>query len=379
MLLVAACAPGTPSSSPSPSPTPTGDPNFVIRGNLARSLDAFESGGTARVAFMGGSVTTMEWTDQVEDYLRGKFPDTTFDFINAGLSGTPAELGAFRLEDDVFSHGRVDLLFLEFAVNGGSTEAMEGIVRHARALSPAIDIVQIHVAADWFADSLVNGVIPGVIVDHERVAEHYGNSSLHLYQEVYDRIAAGDFTSQQFFATMGVHPSAMGNTVYSSFVIHFLETAWGLPDDTATLASTPPPMTLHPWEHGALVSYDEATAMTGFDHVTDWMPDLNGNLKAPVSLVASSTAGSTISFAFDGTMVGLYTVAGPDSAVVDYQIDGGDWMTQDTARDSWYPNDYYRLAGFVLSTSLSDGPHVITFRTTATDGSVFRLYRLMVG
>jgi len=136
---------------------------------------------------------------------------------------------------------------------------------------------------------------------------------------------------------------------------------------------------LHPWEHGALVSYDEATAMTGFDHVTDWMPDLNGNLKAPVSLVASSTAGSTISFAFDGTMVGLYTVAGPDSAVVDYQIDGGDWMTQDTARDSWYPNDYYRLAGFVLSTSLSDGPHVITFRTTATDGSVFRLYRLMVG
>ncbi len=380
LLSLVGCSPAAASSpSPTPSDSVVVDPNYVVRGNLARSLEAFESGETARVAFMGGSVTTMEWTEQVADYLKERFPQTTFDFVNAGLSGTPAELGAFRLEEDVFSRGPVDLLFVEFAVNGGSLEAMEGIVRHARELSPGIDIVQIHVAADWFSDGLDNGLLPGDVVVHERVAEHYGNSSLHLYQEIYDRIKAGEFTSGQFYATMGVHPTAFGNAVYAEFATDFLEAMWALPGQTSEPASMPPPLSPHPWEHAHLVPYSDAKSIAGFEYVTDWTPELNGNLKQPVSLIASSSPGSTVSFAFDGTMVGLYTVAGPDSAIVEYEIDGGNWDQVDTARDSWYPNDYYRLAGFVLTTTLADGPHTIAFRTTATDGTVFRLYRLMVG
>jgi hypothetical protein len=383
LTLVVGCGPGvssspTPSVSPSPSPA---DPNYVIRGNLARSLEAFESGGTARVAFMGGSVTTMDWREQVQDYLEERFPDTEFDFINAGLNGTPAVLGAFRLEEDVFSRGPVDLLFLEFAVNydGRELEPMEGIVRHARALSPDIDIVQIHVAADYFSGTLDGGGIPGNIVEHERVAEHYGNCSLHLYQEIYDRIAAGEFTSTEFFATMGVHPGAMGNAVYADFVIGFLETMWNLPDQAPAPASTPAPLSEHPWEHATLVSYEEASSISGFEYITDWMPEPNGNLKEPVSLIASSTPGSTVSFSFSGTMVGYYSIGGPDSAIVEYQIDDLGWVQLDTTQDTWPGNDWYRISGITLSTSLTDGPHAITFRTTANDGTVFRLYRLMVG
>lgn len=377
LSLLAACAPA---ASPSPSPSPSSvNPNYAIRGNLARSLEAFESGGTARVAFIGGSVTTMEWTEQVADYLKERFPDTTFDIINAGLNGTPAELGAFRLEEDVFSRGPVDLLFLEYAVNGGNLESMEGIVRHARALSPDIDIVQIHIAADWFGDSLVNGVIPGTIVEHERVAEHYGNCSLHLYQEIYDRMVAGEFTSAEFYATMGVHPTPMGNRVYSKFITDFLETMWNLPDQTPIPASTPAPLSAHPWEHGHLIPYEEASSISGFEYVTDWMPEKNVNLKEPIDFIASSSPGSTVSFSFTGTIVGLYTISGHDSGIVEYQIDGSEWAQLDTSRDSYAVSDWYRLIGYVLDTSLTDGPHTITFRTIATDGTVFRLYRLMVG
>ncbi len=373
-------AAASPTATPAPSPTatPAPAPNYVVRGNLDRSRQKFEQSKAGRVAFLGGSVTTLAWREKVMAYLVQRFPDTTFDFINAGLSGTPAELGAFRLEEDVFFRGPVDLLFLEFAVNGGSLEAMEGIVRHARALSPDIDIVQMHIAANWFLEGLDKGELPGAVIVHEQVAEHYGNCSLHLYKEIYDRLRAGEFTWAQF-SDDSVHPNEFGSTVYADFVDGFLEMMWSRQGETPMAYSMPPALTADPWEHGALIAYGKASATHGFKTVKDWTTETNINFKGPVTFIASSSPGSTVSFSFRGTMVGLYEVAGPDSALVDYRIDGGAWTELDTARDSMYPSDWYRLNGIVLSTSLSDGAHSITFRTKADTGHVFRLYRLMVG
>lgn len=380
-------APATRAASPTTSltaapnpPSPTAAPghvNWIVRGNLMRSLTRFEAKGSARVAFLGGSVTTLKWRELVADYLTHRFPTTSFDFVNAGLSGTPAELGAFRLEQDVFARGPVDLLFLEFAVNGGSIEAMEGIVRHARALSPDIDIVQMQIAARWFSDSLDNGVVPSAIVDHEKVAEHYGNSSIYLYREIYDRMKDGAFDWDKF-APDGVHPTEFGSSIYAAYITRFLEAVWEQGGEV-TRASMPASLVSHPWEHGTLITYERASSTSGFSTVVDWTPALNGNLKGPVSFISSSRAGSKISFHFKGTVVGLYAPVGPDSAKVEYSIDGSKWAVLDTARDSWYPNDYVRLSGFILSSSLSDSEHVITFRTISDAGKVFRLYRLMVG
>jgi hypothetical protein len=365
-------APAKPQESTSVSP------NSVVRGNLMRSRERFVQQRTGRVAFLGGSVTNLAWREKVMSSLAGRFPDTSFDFVNAGLNGTPAELGAFRLEEDVFARGPVDLMFLEFAVNGGSAEAMEGIVRHARALSPEIDIVQMHIAARWFSESLDQGVIPAVVTVHEQVAEHYGNCSLHLYKEIHDRMKEGLYTWDQF-APDGVHPTEFGSIQYAEFITKFLGTMWSRPDDRPMPAVMPSPLTRDPWEHGSLVPYEKASSIRGFERVRDWMPPLNGNLKQPVSLIASSAPGATVSFAFRGTKAGLYSVVGPDSAVVEYEIDGSGWLPLDTARDSWYPNSYYRLNYFLLNAALRDSAHVITFRTVASQAKVFRLYRLMVG
>lgn len=69
---------------------------------------------------------------------------------------------AFRLERDVLSHGPVDLLFVEAAVNDTSNtgdhpeqmlRGMEGVVRHVRMANPLTDIVQMHfVMPDHIAD-----------------------------------------------------------------------------------------------------------------------------------------------------------------------------------------------------------------------------------
>jgi len=377
----------TPTTAPSSTPTadtPWGEHNSILRDDLGRSLEAFESGGTARVAFLGGSVTTFAWADRVVDYLQDRFPDTEIDYVNAGLGGTPAELGAFRLEEEVFGHGPVDLLFLEFAVNTGSVEAMEGIVRHARELSPDIDIVQVHIAAGWFDEPIEEGLAPWPVPDHETVADHYGNPSIHLYKEVYDQIADGLYTWEDF-SPDGVHPADLGNDVYADFVTAFLDDAWAASGDASPYGALPAPLTAHPWDSCSLQRYDDATSVIGFTEVVGWVPPGDWtNVLEPVDVFQASGPGAEIEFAFEGTMVGLFLAIGPDSGILDYRIDGGEWVTLDTVYDSWQPDDgtdpipAYRLNYLLLDTELTEGGHTIVFRVPDVDG-VVRFYRLMVG
>jgi hypothetical protein len=188
---------------------------------------------------------------------------------------------------------------------------------------------------------------------------------------------AGEFDWDDF-APDGCHPTDFGNSVYADYITSFLEMMWSR-GGVVTHPTMPAPLAAYPWEHATFVHYREASSRKGFSEVKDWTPELVGNLKGPISLIASSKPGSTITFSFKGVIVGLCVPVGGDAAKIEYSVDGGPWKTFDTARDSWYPNDYVRLAGFVLETSLSDAQHTITLRTINDGGKVFRLYRLMVG
>ena len=97
--------------------------NIRLRGSFANSLRQFQAGGTARVAFIGGSITQMDgYRPMLCNWLADRFPDTAFDFVDAGISSTCSTTGAFRLEHDVLQRGKIDLLFAEFAVNDDQGE-----------------------------------------------------------------------------------------------------------------------------------------------------------------------------------------------------------------------------------------------------------------
>jgi hypothetical protein len=61
---------------------------------------------------MGGSITEGNgWRNLVCQYLKERFPDTQFEFINAGISSTGSTPGAFRLEKDVLMMLKIQMLF----------------------------------------------------------------------------------------------------------------------------------------------------------------------------------------------------------------------------------------------------------------------------
>jgi hypothetical protein len=123
------------------------DSNRVVLRSLYNNSRFQFLQGTGRVAFMGGSITNMRgWRDTVQNYLSRTFPQTQFDFIEAGIPSLGSKYHAFRYTRDIIHRGKVDLLILESAVNDVSSRnetndstrlrSHEGILRQARLDNP---------------------------------------------------------------------------------------------------------------------------------------------------------------------------------------------------------------------------------------------------
>ena len=203
-----------------------------VRGQLHNSFLKFEKEHKGRVAFVGGSITEMKgWHNIIMDQLQKRFPKTSFDFIEAGISSTGTTPGAFRMQHDVLSRGEVDLLFVEAAVNDATNfftpqeqvRGMEGEVRSARLSNPNMDIIMLHFICDDFLEIYSKGQVPDVIFNHERVANHYLIPSINLSQDVYQRIKNGELTWQTFG---GTHPSWMGHHYYAAAIMKLFDEMW---------------------------------------------------------------------------------------------------------------------------------------------------------
>lgn len=374
--------------------TPHGQEYFEVRGGLRNSWRRFNAGGPARVVFLGGSITEMKgWRDLVCQHLAARFPQTQFDFVNAGIGSTGSTPGAFRLERDVFSRGSVDLLFVEAAVNDSTNffppreqvRGMEGEVRHARVLAPNLDIVMLHFVDPEKMSSIRAGKTPGVIVSHERVAERYGVPSIDLAREVTERIDAGEFTWEKDFRSL--HPSPFGMTVYARSIARLFDSAWKQPPMISAQAEAhpmPEPLDEKSYFRGRLVDVKEVAKSEGWAIDPDWSPKDNASTRegfVHVPMLVSETPGAESRFRFDGTAVGIFVAAGPDAGEVEYAIDGATARTLNLFTE-WSTNLHIPWA-YVLDADLSPGRHELVMRVAANSdarskGHAVRITQMLV-
>lgn len=130
-------------------------------GNNARIKKAIEkarAGKDVTLAYLGGSITegfAASETNNADCYAEKSYNEfkeaygagadrSNVHFINAGMSGTPSNLGVIRYQRDILDqmkYGEVpDILFIDFAVNDGddSAEAYESIIRMALEQGSAV-------------------------------------------------------------------------------------------------------------------------------------------------------------------------------------------------------------------------------------------------
>jgi lysophospholipase L1-like esterase len=357
---------------------PKGKEYFQLRDGLGNCQSKFENEKTGRVAFLGGSITfNPGWRDELMRYLQKRFPQTKFDFIAAGIPSLGSVPDAFRLERDVLSHGPVDLLFVEAAVNDGTNipdqpelmlKGMEGIVRHVRTISPQTDIVQMHFVMPQFIADYNAGKISAPIAQHERVAEAYGCASLNLALEVTDRIGVGEFTWSDFH---DIHPSAYGQRVYSNSMMRMLDAAWDRPPAPTKAHLLPKtPLDASCFVSARFGKLEDVKLGVGFKLVSDWEPSVSAGTRSGyvhVPALVATAPGSGFAFDFDGNAVGLMIGAGPDTGIVEVSIDGAASRRIDTFTQ-WSRHLYLPWA-IMLGDGLKQGHHTVNVKMTADHNS----------
>jgi lysophospholipase L1-like esterase len=310
-----------------------------MRSGLQNCRIQFERYKKGRVAFLGGSITfNPGWRDSICGYLEKRFPETEFEFIAAGIPSMGTTPGAFRLERDVLSKGKIDLLFEEAAVNdagNGRTaseqvRAMEGIVRHVRSANASTDIVMMHFVDPGKIESYRAGKVPDVIQNHDRVAEHYNIPVINLANEVTDRIDNGEFTWKDDFENL--HPSPFGQGVYAHSMLQFLDNAFAGHidnDDKITAHSKPDYLDPFCYEKGALRDISICKLAKGWTVDSLWNPHDGKRTRrnyVNVPMLISNTVGSKLKLTLQGKTLGIAVAAGPDAGIIEYRIDKGDWQ-----------------------------------------------------
>ena len=359
------------------------------RGGLPNLLAKAQAGRPVKVAYLGGSITAAPgWRVLSLAHLASVFPDAEFTEINAAIGGTGSDLGAFRVGHDVIAHAP-DLVFVEFAVNDGSTApeqilaTMEGIVRQIRRADPATDICFVYTLSEPVLGDLAAGRCQRSAAAMEAVADHYAVPSIHFGVEVARRIAAGTLVFKgpkpdpfdpaavpMLFSTDGVHPLVeTGHVLYGEAFVRSLDTIAqrGGPPSARPL---PAPLVPDNWEQARLVPIT-AEMLVGDWRRAEAAADQQARAFAarmPV-LWRADAEGAAVRFrvrvpeaaGVTKRRAAVYDLVGPGAGTVRVAVDGSEPRT--AARIDPYCT-YWRIATLSLG-DLAPGEHEIVATLTA--------------
>ena len=361
---------------------------------------AAEEKNYSTVAFIGGSITEQNtWIGSGTDpVLGGEYTGLAQYFnakygsqyvINAGISGTGSDLGAYRINDEVLKYDP-DLVFIEFAVNdSGRTDSeklrqIEGLIRLIKKHNASTEIVLLYTASRNMG------------TDHEmqdKLAEYYGLKTVDLYNALIGEFSYGGLTHHTLdingdgvlsedevvnYYTTGPHVNDAGGHRYADYIKLQIEA------ENSILGNTP-------LDKPSLSGYDmsnpQFTLAVDLDsssfegswtekNISTWSFYPVGNTPEKSALTSaadgaaclarqidirsksSQTIGDKLIFNFSGSSIGMLYQCHSNGALVSYNVDNG---LRTGLIDTYGEGTYSRNADFYIS-DLGGGEHTITFK-----------------
>jgi sialidase-1 len=347
---------------------------FNVRGGTDNFYNAVTKNKKATVAFLGGSITyNPGWREKVCNYLKERFPETDFHFIAAGIPSLGSLPHAFRLQRDVLDSGKIDLMFIEAAVNDrvNGTDSLtqvrdlEGIVRHAKKNNPLMDMIMMEFADPDKTRDYNNGVIPVELINHELIAEHYHLPSLNMAREVHDKLKNGEFSWVDDFKDL--HPGPFGQELYLENIKKLMESCFNRftteAKHTPGNAYLPPPLNNASFTNGNYYDIKHAVYDSNWILNENWTPadhlgTREGFVNVPV--LSSVKPGASLSLSFKGTAIGIAIVSGADAGMISYAIDKAPFKSIDLYTP-W--SNMLHLPWYVLlGSNLNNGKHILRIK-----------------
>ena len=367
------------------------DNYFSKRKGLQHTVQAITQHKHATVAFLGGSITyNGGWRDMVCAYLKERFPDTKFHFIAAGIPSLGSLPHAFRVSRDVLDSGRIDLLFLEAAVNDQvngtdsitQVRSLEGIVRHVKKANPQTDILLMSFADPDKTKLYDEGLVPTAVANHELVATYYGLPSINLAKAVHDKMRNQEFSWEKDFKDL--HPSPFGQQIYFSAIKILLDSSLTPAVSKYKAGKLPKMLNRASFINGKYYGpehavYDQNWTLDRSWSPEDKLPTRPGFVQVP--MLVSSKAGASLSLKFSGNTVGINIVSGADAGILEYRIDNGHeqqinlftpWST--SLHIPWY---------LILGSDLGLGEHTLSLKISdqkdpKSNGNTCRIVNFLI-
>jgi len=301
----------------------SGLPNFFKKIKQKNSL--------IKVAFLGGSITQADeqYRLQISNYIQSFNTYCKVKGINAGVSGTGSDLGACRLYEQVLQYNP-DLVFVEFAVNGGTSEAMEGIVRQIRRHNVTTDICFIYTIAREQYKIYAAGEIPENIKKLEIIADYYQIPSVHmgLYPALLEKrdqlIWKSEFPvdNKIVFSNDGVHPTEAGGNLYAQSLARALKKLSEA--EVPFLRKKRKPIFKSSLINATMFSTNQYGAFSpGWKLIkTDENPALKQFAPWFKEVMSASNSGETYTFTFRGSGFGIFDIGGPEAGQLEIVVDG---------------------------------------------------------
>lgn len=217
-----------------PETVPTPYDEMVARsllslGNPARiqkAIDKARAGEDITIAYIGGSITEGPDVKPAERYVTlsyHEFEDTycaggTVTCVNAGLSGTPSNLGCIRLQRDVLDH-TPDIVFVEFAVNDSQDimqkQYFESMLRTIllEPQEPAVILI-FNRTQDGYTCQSVMGL----------TGRHYDLPMISVTDAITEELDAGRMTWRDY-SDDTVHPNPDGHRMTADFIANLFRLA----------------------------------------------------------------------------------------------------------------------------------------------------------
>lgn len=367
------------------------DGECVVRGGMPNFFAKLSDGRDLTVAYIGGSITQGDYCYrlQTSKYMQDRWKDVNFTWINAGVSGTGTELGAFRIGEQVLRLNP-DLVFVEFAVNGAYAEGMEGIIRQIVRNNPGTDICLLYAIKAGQTDDYKNGTVPESVKRLEKVAEHYNLPSIHLGMEAAAMEKDGkllwkgqEAEGKILFSKDGIHPLASGGNLYAAAIARGLDKMAAITGEKAHVLPEEPLYGTR-WDEASMYIPSEIAEYDG-----NWK-EIRTADKASLkkftgwfdTVLTSGRKESVLHFAFEGDMFGLFDIGGPESGQLEIMVDGELVKLKSCAKGgfAWYRandadgnyllnrfnrwcNNRYRGQYFVVEVPY--GEHQITMRISS--------------
>lgn len=254
-LLLTGCAAGSQSTEPTertePMETiqeteaaPTPYEEMVQRsllniGNVSRlkaKIEQARAGEDITIAYIGGSITegpdvkpaeryvTLSYHEFEETYCNGGKVTS----INAGLSGTPSNLGVLRLQRDVLDYAP-DIVFVEFAVNDSQDiqqkQCFESMIRTilVQENEPAVVLIFNRTQDGYTCQSTMG--LTGM---------YYSLPMISVNDAITAELEAGRMTWKDF-SDDTVHPNANGHRMTADFIAYLFRQADQAQPETYTV------------------------------------------------------------------------------------------------------------------------------------------------